>query len=161
MHCHRRTQTSWRSKLLWDILLHSKNAYHMGCTSECSNPRLGDWACWHCQVWENSGDNSGNLGCQVQTYKISEGTLASAYVLCLFQTLVPRFWNKDDGGLEIGVSEWGIRVVSGVKLQRTRIKRSTYLIFELRYLHDKSEVFILSNRINKRINQRTNNKWSP
>ena len=38
------------------------------------------------------------------------------------------------------------------------IKVRTYSIFELRYLHDKSKVFILSNGINKRINQRTNNK---
>ena len=38
------------------------------------------------------------------------------------------------------------------------IKVRTYLIFEQRYLHDKSEVFILSNRINKSINWRTNNK---
>ena len=39
-----------------------------------------------------------------------------------------------------------------------RIKVKTYLIFELRYLHDKSKVFILINRINKKINQRTNDK---
>ena len=38
------------------------------------------------------------------------------------------------------------------------IEVRTYLIFKLKYLHDKSEVFILSNGINKRINQRTNNK---
>ena len=42
-----------------------------------------------------------------------------------------------------------------------RIKVRTYLIFELKYLQDKSEVFILSNGINKRINWRTNNKQSP
>ena len=45
----------------------------------------------HCQVWENNGGNSRNSGCQVQTYEISKGTLASAYVLHPFQTLVPRF----------------------------------------------------------------------
>ena len=39
------------------------------------------------------------------TYEMSEGTLASAYVLCPFQTLVPRFQNKDDRVLEIRVSE--------------------------------------------------------
>ena len=39
------------------------------------------------------------------------------------------------------------------------IKARTYSIFELKYLHDKSEVFILSIRINKKINWRTiNNK---
>ena len=38
------------------------------------------------------------------------------------------------------------------------IEGSTYSIFELRYLHDKSEVLILSNKINERINRRTNNK---
>ena len=54
---------------------------------------------------ENNGGNSGNSGCQVRTYKISEGTLASAYVLCPFQTLVLRFQNKEDGVSEIRVSE--------------------------------------------------------
>ena len=38
------------------------------------------------------------------------------------------------------------------------IGRGTYLIFKLKYLHDKSEVFILSDGINKKINQRINNK---
>ena len=33
---------------------------------------------------------------------MSEGTLASAYVLYPFQTLVPRFQNRKDGGSEIG-----------------------------------------------------------
>ena len=42
-----------------------------------------------CQVWENSRGNSGNSGHQVRTYEMSEGTLASAYVLRPFQTLVP------------------------------------------------------------------------
>ena len=37
----------------------------------------------------------------------------------------------------------------------------TYLIFELKCLHDKSEVFILNIGINKKINQRTINKQSP
>ena len=41
------------------------------------------------------------------------------------------------------------------------IEVRTYLKFELKYLHDKSKVFILSSRINKRINQRTYNKQSP
>ena len=58
-----------------------------------------------CQVWENNRGNSGNSGHQVQTYKISERTLASAYVLHPFQTLVPRFQNKEDGVSEIGVLE--------------------------------------------------------
>ena len=55
-----------------------------------------------CQVWENNGGNSGNSRCQVWTYKILEGTLASAYVLHPFQTLVPRFQNEEDRGSEIG-----------------------------------------------------------
>ena len=59
----------------------------------------------NCQVWENCGGNSGNSGCQVQTYEMSEGTSASAYVLCPFQTPVPRFQNEDDGVSEIRVSE--------------------------------------------------------
>ena len=50
-----------------------------------------------CQVQEIYRGNSGNSGRQVWTYKMSEGTSASAYVLCPFQTLVPRFWNKEDG----------------------------------------------------------------
>ena len=43
---------------------------------------------------KNVGDNSRNSGHQVQTYEMSEGTSASAYVLHLFQTLVPRFWMR-------------------------------------------------------------------
>ena len=64
---------------------------------------------------ENNGGNSGNSGCQVQTYKISEGTSASAYVLCPFQTLVPRFWNETMEYQRLedqsGGSEWRIREV--------------------------------------------------
>ena len=40
-----------------------------------------------------------------------------------------------------------------------RIER-IQLIFELKYLHDKSKVFILSSGINEKINWRTNNKLS-
>ena len=43
---------------------------------------------------KNSGGNSRNSGHQVQTYEMSEGTLASAYMLHPFQTLVPRFQDK-------------------------------------------------------------------
>ena len=50
-----------------------------------------------CQVQENNRGNFGNSGCQVQTYEMLEGTSASAYVLHPFQTLGPRFWNKEDG----------------------------------------------------------------
>ena len=52
---------------------------------------------------KNVGGNSRNSGRQVQTYKMSEGTLASAYVLRPFQTLVPRFQNRKDGGSEVGL----------------------------------------------------------
>ena len=57
--------------------------------------------------------------------------------------------------------EWKIGVVLRVELKRMRIERKTYLIFKLNHLHDMSKVFILNNGINKRINQRTNNKQSP
>ena len=53
-----------------------------------------------CQVWENCGGNSGNSRHQVWTYEMLDGTSASAYVLCPFQALVPRFWNEGDGVLE-------------------------------------------------------------
>ena len=66
----------------------------------------------NCQVWENYRGNSGNSGCQVQTYEMSEGTLASAYVLRPFQTLVPRFQNGEDGRLEIGGSEKRLELFS-------------------------------------------------
>ena len=42
-----------------------------------------------------------------------------------------------------------------------RIERKTYSIFELKYLYDMSEVFILNIGINKKINWRTINKQSP
>ena len=62
---------------------------------------------------KNVGGNSRNSRPQVWTYKISDGTSASAYVLCPFQALVPRFWNR---GTEVGGTENGgkIRVVLGV-----------------------------------------------
>ena len=65
--------------------------------------------------------------------------------------------------MEIG--DWRIRVkvraVLRVELGGQVIKVRTYLIFKLKYLHDKSKVFILIIRINKKINQRTINKQSP
>ena len=109
-------------------------------------------------MWEIYGGNSGNSGRQVWTYKMSEGTSASAYVLCPFQTLVPRFWNREIRDQKIRVS---IRVVLGVETRGQVIKVRTYLIFELKYLHDMSEVFMLSIRINKKINRKTRNKQNP
>ena len=47
---------------------------------------------------------------------MSEGTSASAYVLHPFQTLVIRFWNEEDGVLEIRGLEWRIGVVLRVEL---------------------------------------------
>ena len=67
---------------------------------------------------KNVGDNSRNSGCQVWTYEILEGTLASAYVLCPFQTLVPRFQNRKDGGLE-----GKVRVVLGVEHREQKLRR--------------------------------------
>ena len=64
-----------------------------------------------CQVQEIYGGNSGNSGCQVQTYEMSEGISASAYVLRPFQ-LVPNFWNEEDGVSEIRVSEYGSELFS-------------------------------------------------
>ena len=86
---------------------------------------------------------------------MSEGTLASAYVLLPFQTLVPRFWNGDQRIRE------RIGVVLGVELRGQVIEVRTYLIFKLKYLHDMSEVFMLSIRINKKINWKTINKQNP
>ena len=57
-----------------------------------------------------------------------------------FQTPVPVFWNggrrPKDRESEL-ISEYDLEIEEG-----------TYLIFELRYLHDKSGVLILSNKIN-------------
>ena len=62
------------------------------------------------------------------------------------------------------ISEWGrqeirdqrirvrIGVVLKVELRGQVIEVRTYLIFELKYLHDMSEVFMLSIGINKEIN---------
>ena len=51
------------------------------------------------------------------------------------------------GDQSIGVK---VRVVLGVELRGRVIEVRTYLIFELKYLHDKSKVFILIIGINKR-----------
>ena len=99
-----------------------------------------------------------------------EGTSASAYVLRPFQTLVPRFRNGEDGRWEMGDGRWEmgdgrirerIRVVLGVELRGRVIEVRTYSIFELKYLHDMSKVFMLSIRINKKINRKTINKQNP
>ena len=46
-----------------------------------------------------------------------EGTSASAYVLCPFQTLAPRFQNRKDGGSEIGGSERRLELFSEKNLE--------------------------------------------
>ena len=45
-------------------------------------------------VGKNIRGNSRNSRCQVWTYEMLEGTLASAYVLHPFQALVPGFQNR-------------------------------------------------------------------
>ena len=62
------------------------------------------------------------------------------------------------GRLEIGVK---IGVDLGVETRGRIIKVRTYSIFELNYLHDMSEVFMLSIGINKKINRKTRNKQNP
>ena len=76
-----------------------------------------------------------------------------------------RLLSQDFG---MGRSEFGdwkirvsIRVVLGVELRGRVIKMRTYSIFELKYLHDMSEVFMLSIGINKKINQKRRNKQNP
>ena len=76
--------------------------------SGSSNVSSSDWIIEQTvKCGKNIRGNSRNSGHQVQTYKMSEGTSSSAYMLHPFQTLVPRFWNGKDGGLEIGGSERG------------------------------------------------------
>ena len=87
---------------------------------------------------------------------MSEGTSASAYVLCPFLTLVPRFSEWGDRKIEASIG-----VVLGVEPRGQVIEVGTYSIFELKYLHDMSEVFMLGIRINKKINRKTRNKQNP
>ena len=65
--------------------------------------------------------------------------------------------------MEIRDQRIGVRigVVLGVELRGRVIEVRTYLIFELKYLHDMSKVFMLSIGINKKINQKTINKQDP
>ena len=65
---------------------------------------------------------------------------------------------QEFGDRKIGVS---IGVVLRVELRGQVIKMRTYSIFELKYLHDMSKVFMLSIGINKKINQKTRNKQNP
>ena len=88
---------------------------------------------------KNIRGNSGNSGHQVQTYEMSEGILASAYVLHPFQALLPSFWNRGQR-LKDQREGWSC---SQSRIQRTKVEGRTYSIFKLRYLHDKSEVLIL------------------
>ena len=64
----------------------------------------------------------------------------------------------EQGDRKIGVS---IGVVLRVEPRGQVIKVRTYSIFKLKYLHDMSEVFMLSIGINKKINQKTRNKQNP
>ena len=59
---------------------------------------------------------------------------------------------------KIGVK---IGVVLRVENRGRIIKVRTYSIFELNYLYDMSEVFMLSIGINKKINRKTRNKQNP
>ena len=76
-----------------------------------------------------------------------------------------RLLSQDFGTerLEIGDRKVGvkIRVDLGVEARGRIIKVKTYSIFELNYLHDMSEVFMLSIGINKKINWKTRNKQNP
>ena len=64
----------------------------------------------------------------------------------------------EQGDWKIGVS---IGVVLRVEPREQVTKVRTYSIFELKYLHDMSEVFMLSIGINKKINRKTINKQNP
>ena len=67
------------------------------------------------------------------------------------------------GRLEIGDQKIrvSIGVVLGVETRGRIIEVRTYSIFELKYLHDMSKVFMLSIGINKKINWKTRNKQNP
>ena len=104
---------------------------------------------------KNVRGNSGNSRCQVWIYKMSEGTSASAYVLCTFRLLSQDFGMRR---MEYWRSEYQREgwSCSQSRTQRTRIERRTYLIFKLKYPHDKSKVFILRQQ-NKQEDKSENN----
>ena len=111
------TTTKWTSHVNWPCSWIFGRSRLFLCISsqfdfQFDNTTLPYWL-ENCQVQENNRGNSGNSGHQVQTYEMLEGTLASAYVLCPFQTLVPRFWNEKDRGLELFLEKnfrrWGSR----------------------------------------------------
>ena len=74
-----------------------------------------------------------------------------------------RLLSQDFGTGKMGDGRIGERIgdVLGVELRGRVIKVRTYSIFKLKYLHDMSEVFILSIGINKNINWKTRNKQNP
>ena len=72
-----------------------------------------------------------------------------------------RLLSQDFGTGRSEIGDQKIRVDLGVETRGQIIKVRTYLIFKLNYLHDMSEVFMLSIRINKKINQKTRNKQNP
>ena len=65
-------------------------------------------------------------------------------------------WRSEDQRIRVRIG-----VVLRVELRGQIIEVRTYSIFELKYLHDMSEVFMLSIGINKKINRRTINKINP
>ena len=76
-----------------------------------------------------------------------------------------RLLSQDFGMGRSEIRDWKIRVsigvVLGVEPRGRVIKVRTYSIFELKYLHDISKVFMLSIGINKKINRKTRNKQNP
>ena len=76
-----------------------------------------------------------------------------------------RLLSQDFGMGRRNIGDWSIGVsvgvVLGVELRGRVIEVRTYSIFELKYLHDMSEVFMLSIGINKKINWKTINKQNP
>ena len=81
-----------------------------------------------CQVWEIYRCNSGNSGHQVWTYEMSEGTSASAYVLCPFLDSCPKISERGDQKIRVSIG-----VVLRVEPRGWVIKVGTYSIFELKY----------------------------
>ena len=114
-------------------------------------------------AWELS--SAGNLRRELRKLRTSSLDLRDVgrdfgFSLCAapLSDSCPKILEWGDRRLEIRVK---IRVDLGVEIRGRIIKVRTYSIFKLSYLHDMSEVFMLSIGINKKINQKTRNKQNP
>ena len=170
-----REATFMSHKDLYDMINTTSWVIHHGTTSILL-PRSKRWFSPKMANWRLHGMVSQSMD-SVKCGKFMEGTLGTLDIksgptryrkglqLQLMCCTPFRLLSQDFGMGRSEIRDWKIGVSIRVDLRvETRgwiIEVKTYSIFELKYLHDMSEVFMLSIGINKKINWKTRNKQNP